>query len=247
MQEKMASLGYLVSGVAHEMNTPLGAAKSMHDTLVQATEKLRRALETGFPEAFGDSEIQPVLTIMADANRIVSAGIERASAIVGSLQNFARLDEAEFQTVDLHEGIDSTLALLGSQLRESITVEKHYGEIGSVYCSPGQLNQVFLHLLRNAIEAIDEAGTIGIDTYQTVDGVCVRISDTGRGITADHLERIFDFNFHATGERMKMGFGLATDFRIIQDHDGEIRVESVVGKGTQVTVTLPARRELRPT
>ena len=240
MQEKMASLGDLVSGVAHEMNTPLGAAKSMQDTLVRATEKLRQALETAYPDAYGDGRtVQPVLKIMSDANRIVFEGIERASGIIDSLRNFARLDEAEFQIVDLHEGIDSVLTLLENPLGERIIVDKNYGEIQPVYCSPGQLNQVFMHLLKNAIEAIEGSGNITISTCEADDGVCVRIRDTGRGIPADQLERIFDFDFHATGQRMKMGFGLSTDYRIIQDHQGEIHIESEVGRGTEVTVNLP--------
>ncbi len=240
MQEKMASLGDLVSGVAHEMNTPLGAAKSMHDTLVRATEKLRQALETGYPDAYGDARtVQPVLKTMADANRIVSEGIERASGIVASLRNFARLDEAEFQTVDLHEGIDSALTLLESQMGEKVAVVKNYGDIEPVYCAPGQLNQVFMHLLKNALQAIEETGQITISTSSADDMVYVRIRDTGVGIPPAQLERIFDFDFQGGDGRMKMGFGLSTDFKIVQDHRGEIQIESEVGTGTEVTVSLP--------
>ena len=242
MQEKMASLGDLVSGVAHEMNTPLGAAKSMHDTLVRATEKLRQALETAYPDAYGDTRaIQPVLKIMSDANRIVSAGIQRVSGIVDSLRNFARLDEAEFQMAHLHEGLDSALTLLQSQLGKSISVIKSYGDIRPIYCSPGQLNQVFMHLLKNAIQAIEQTGEIEIDTFEADDKVWVQISDTGVGIPPEQLERIFDFEFSETGSRMKMSFGLSTDYRIIQDHQGEIKLESEVGKGTEVTIILPMR------
>ena len=198
MQEKMASLGDLVSGVAHEMNTPLGAAKSMHDTLVRATEKLRQTLATDYPDAYGDVRtVQPVLKTMADANRIVSEGIERVSGIVASLRNFARLDEAEFQTVDIHEGIDSALTLLESQMGEKVAVVKNYGDIEPVYCAPGQLNQVFMHLLKNALQAIEETGEITISTSGADDMVYVRIRDTGVGIPPAQLDRIFDFDLHA--------------------------------------------------
>ena len=240
MQEKMASLGDIVAGVAHEMNTPLGAAKSMHDTLVRATERLRQALETDHPDAYRDTRaIQPVLKIMIDANRIVSEGVERVGGIVDSLRNFARLDEAEFQVVDLHSGIDSALILLERHLGEKITLRKNYGEIQPIHCSPGQLNQVFMHLLKNAIAAIEGAGEITISSFAANNQVCVRINDTGRGIPPDKLARIFDFGFRASGERMKMGLGLATDYRIVRDHQGEIQIESEVGRGTQVTVSLP--------
>jgi len=239
MQEKMASLGDLVAGVAHEMNTPLGAIGSMHDTLIRAIDKLKQTLDT-IPAEYKDNRtIQSVFEVVADANRVIASGTERVSTVVGSLRNFARLDEAEFQTVDIHEGIDSVLTLLESPMGERIIVDRNYGEIQPIYCSPGQLNQVFMHLLKNAIEAIEGSGNITISTCETDVGVCVRISDTGRGIPADQLARIFDFDFHATGQRMKMGFGLATDYRIVQDHGGEIQIESEVGTGTEVTVSLP--------
>ncbi len=242
MQEKMASLGDLVSGVAHEMNTPIGAAKSMHDTLVRATEKLCQILATEHPESLGEAgKVQSMLSVMDDANKVVSVGIERASDIVGSLRNFARLDEAEFQTVDLHEGLDSSLALLQSQLGEQITVSRIYGDIAPIYCSPGQLNQVFMHLLKNAIAATDGSGEIKITTSGAEGLVIIRIQDSGRGIPEDQLERIFDFDFQAAGKRMKMGFGLAADYRIIQDHQGEIQIDSDVGRGTEVTIALPLR------
>ena len=117
------------------------------------------------------------------------------------------------------------LTLLKSQLGDRITTERNYGEIQPIYCSPGQLNQVFMHLLKNAIEAIEESGHISIRTCETEDEVCVLIRATGRGIPAEQLARISDFDFRATDERMKMGFGLATDYRIVQDHEGDINRE----------------------
>ena len=183
--------------------------------------------------------LQRIFKVIADANQVIGAGVDRVSEIVRSLRNFSRLDEAEFQRVDIHEGIESTLTLLGSRIGDDISVVKEYAHLERVYCSPRQLNQVFMHLLQNAIEAIDGSGTITIRTGGTDDGIYIRVSDTGRGIPTDQLERIFDFDFRATGERMKMGFGLATDYRIVQDHHGEIHMESEVGKGTDVTVSLP--------
>ena len=243
LQAKMASLGDLVSGVAHEMNTPLGAAKSMHDTLMRATEKLNQALAKAYPEAYGDDRaIQPVLKIMTDANRTIAEGIERASGIVDSLRHFARLDQAEFQRADLHEGLDTVLTLLESQVGDRITIDKNYGTIPPVYCSPGQLNQVFMHLLKNALAAMEESGRISIGTGQTDDKVWIRIRDTGRGMSADQVERLFDFDFQTTDQRMKMGFGLSTDYRIIQDHQGKMEIESELGEGTTVKISLPVEK-----
>ena len=181
--------------------------------------------------------------MIADANQVIGTGVDRVSEIVRSLRNFSRLDEAEFQRVDIHEGIESTLTLLGAEIGDDISVDREYADLELVYCAPRQLNQVMMHLLKNAIEAIEGPGTITIRTGQTDNRVSIHISDTGKGIPADQLERIFDFDFRATGERMKMGFGLATDYRIIQDHHGEIRIESEIGKGTQVTVSLPIEPE----
>ena len=227
MQEKMASLGDLVSGVAHEINNPIGVVISAADVARRCAARIE------------DGEIEkPLATLKANIDAMLEAG-DRIDALVKSLRNFARLDEAEFQIADLHEGIDSVLTLLKTLLGERIVVNKNYGKIQPVYCSPSQLNQVFMHLLKNAIEAIEGSGHITISTGETDDGVCIRIRDTGRGIPADQLARIFDFDFHATDKRMKMGFGLSTDYRIIQDHRGKIEMESKVGKGTMVMVSLP--------
>jgi len=237
MQEKMAALGKLVAGVVHELNTPMGSMQSMQDSLSRATEKLKEAID---PAA--SHSVQRLFKVIADANRVIGSGIDRIGEIVLSLRNFSQLDEAEFQVVDIHEGMESALTLLGSQLANEVQLVRDYADLDPIHCNPRQLNQVFMHLLRNAIEALEgEKGRITISTCATDDGICVRISDTGRGIPADQLARIFDFEFHATQERIKMGFGLATDYRIVQDHDGEINIESEVGRGTQVTVMLPQR------
>ena len=118
---------------------------------------------------------------------------------------------------------------------------KNYGDVRPVYCAPGQLNQVFMHLLKNALQAIEESGEITISTSRADDMVYVRIRDTGVGIPPAQLERIFDFDFQAGDGRIKMGFGLSTDFKIIQDHCGEIQIQSGVGQGTEVTVSLPVK------
>jgi two-component system NtrC family sensor kinase len=242
MQEKMASLGDLVAGVAHEMNTPIGAINSMHDTLIRAIDKLKQMLETTFPgEYTSNRPLQSVLNVMADASRVMADGAERVTHIVNSLRNFARLDEAEFQVAHIHEGIDSALTLLQNQLKEDITVVKSYGDIRPIYCSPGQLNQVFMHLLKNAIEAIEGPGEIRIDLFEEDDQVCIQIGDTGIGIPPEQLEHIFDFGFSATDSQVRMELGLSTEYKIIQEHEGEIKVESEVGKGTEVTISLPMR------
>ncbi|MCZ6633594.1 MAG: ATP-binding protein [bacterium] len=240
MQEKMASLGSLVAGVAHEMNTPLGAITSMHDTLTRALDKLKQTLGAS-QEYREDRTAQSAFHVITDATQVIATGVRRVADIVGSLRSFARLDEAEFQVADIHEGIESTLVLLQPQLEDSVTIVKNYGDIQPIYCSPGQLNQVFLNLFQNAGEAIEGKGEIRITTFEDQDIMYIQIRDTGRGIPQEQLDHIFDFSFQAVDSRVKMGFGLSTAYRTIQEHKGEIQIESEVGKGTEVTISLPMR------
>ena len=240
LQEKMAALGDLVAGVAHEMNTPLGAASSMHDTLVRAVEKLKRRLDAPFPETCAaDRTVQSLFKVVDEANRVIGDATQRVNGIVGSLQNFARLDEAEFQTVDLREGIDSALDLLAGPLGDRISVVREYGTLPPIHCAPGQLNQVFMHLLKNAVQAIEGAGRITVRTGVADGKARIAFCDTGRGMSAEQVRRAFDFDFRANEKRVKMGFGLAADLRTVQDHGGELKIESRPGKGTEAIVILP--------
>ena len=239
MQEKMASLGDLVAGVAHELNTPIGAINSTHDTLLRAIGKLRNRLETTLGDQ--DRTLQSVFKVMNDASGVMASGVERVTHIVNSLRSFARLDEAEFQVTLVHEGIDSVLTLLQDQVGETVTVVKKYAEVAPLYCSPGQLNQVFMGLLKNAIRAVDGAGEVRIDLYEDGETVCTEISDTGKSIPPDQINEIFDFRFSSDGPHVKMEFGLAMEYKIIQDHGGDIKIESEEGTGTKVTVSLPRR------
>ena len=239
-QEKMASLGSLVAGVAHEMNTPLGAISSMNQTASRATEKLAEYLD-GAPDSGGEARARKALQLLGEANRLISSGAERMTSIVHSLRSFTRLDEAEFQVVDMHEGLDSTLTLLQSSLAPGVEVIREYGDLEPMFCSPGKLNQVFMSLLQNAIEAVGDQGQIRIRTCREEGQMCLQIRDTGRGIPPDRLESIFDFHFSSADARVKIGFGLSTAHAIVVEHGGEISIESEVGRGTAATVRLPYR------
>jgi len=239
MQEKMASLGDLVAGVAHEMNTPVGTINSMHDTLIRAIDKLKETLGKVSPDHVDNPTIQSMFKMIADAHQVMSTGIGRIADIIRSLRNFARLDEAEYQVADLHEGIESALTLLQAQIEDDITIVKNFGDLQPIYCSPGQLNQVIMNLLRNAAQTIEGKGEIRIRTFKDDSKVYVQISDTGVGLPPEQLKRIFDIGFKATDSRVEMGFGLSTEYNIIQEHKGEIEIKSEVGKGTEVTISLP--------
>ena len=241
MREKMASLGNLVAGVAHEINNPVGAVGSASDVSSRCADRIEDVVESGetIDAVRGDRRFQQALRLLKDNTRIAIEGSERIAKIVKSLRNFARLDEAEFQNADLHEGLESTLTLLDHDLRDRISVVKEYGEIPRVYCSPGELNQVFMNLLTNAIEAIEGQGTIRIETLADEAHVYVKISDTGRGIPAEKMDTIFDPGVTDKGGAVGVGLGLPTSYRIVQRHKGTIEVESELGEGSTFAVKIP--------
>jgi two-component system, NtrC family, sensor kinase len=239
--EKMASLGNLVAGVAHELNTPIGAVASNADVARRALEVVREglALPALAPHAEANPRIGKALGILEEATKVTRDASERVSRIVKSLRNFARLDEAERKKADLHEGLDSTLTLLRHELGGRIEVVKDYGKLPEIDCFPNQLNQVFMNILVNACHATEGKGKINIATRLDGKNAIVRISDTGKGIKPEHLTKIFDPGFTTKGVGVGTGLGLSISFRIIQDHHGSISVESDVGKGTTFTLRLP--------
>ncbi len=240
-QEKMAALGKLVAGVAHEMNTPIGTINSNADTLGRSLKKLRLLLtDDACPEAVRqDRKLNQLLSMVEDIARINQIACERIVDIVASLRNFARLDEAEQKMADLHEGLDSTLTLVHHELKNRIQVIKEYGQIPQIHCHPNKINQVFMNLLVNASQAIQGEGTITIRTFLEGDIVNVQFSDTGAGIRPENLSRIFDPGFTTKGVGVGTGLGLSIVFQIIHDHGGSIDVASEVGKGSTFTLRLP--------
>lgn len=238
-QAKMASLGNLVAGLTHELNTPVGAISSMHNTMVRALERLRTAFERSDSPEPERRSVESARAVAAQSEQVVADGISHIAALVESLRNFARLDEAEHQLVDLHEGIDSSLTLLQPQLEGRITVVRDYADLPQLYCAPAKLNQVFMSLLRNAVAAIERNGQIVVTSRREDGHVALTFADSGRGIPRERLEHILEFGFDRSTETVKMGFGLLTAHSVVSEHGGEIEIHSEVGKGTTVTVRLP--------
>ena len=234
-------MGKLVAGIAHEMNTPIGTINSNADTLKRSLEVVEKTIhDPETPASIRESKrLTQVLTLLEDIARINKLACERIVSIVGSLRNFARLDEAELQVVDLHLGLDSTLTLVHHELKNRITVIKEYGEIPPVRCHPNQINQVFMNLLVNAAQSIAEKGQITIKTFAEGDIVSVQISDSGSGIPPENLSKIFDPGFTTKGVGVGTGLGLSICFKIAQGHNGGIDVESVLGEGSTFTLRLP--------
>jgi two-component system NtrC family sensor kinase len=245
--EKMASLGNLVAGVAHEINTPVGSINSNGDVMVRALEKLRDILEAAPPEVKNDKQLSRTLGVLEGIGKVNQTACERIVRIVRSLRNFARLDEAERKQVNIHEGLDSTLTLVHHELKNRIEVVRDYGEIPEIDCFPNQLNQVFMNMLVNAAQAIEGEGKVTITTKKDGDWVSVAFADTGVGISQENLQKIFDPGFTTKGVGVGSGLGLAICYKIVKEHGGKIDVESEVGRGTIFTITLPIAAPVSPT
>ena len=239
--DKMASLGMLAAGVAHEINTPLGAIHSNNDIESRALEIIRDTVgDPAIEQLLGEHpKLHRALEAIKSTNSVTQQATERVTVIVESLKNFARLDQAELQLVDLHEGIDSTLTLLQHLVVDRIEIVRNYGTLPEVECYASQLNQVFMNILTNAIQAIDDAGSIEVTTRSDGDQVVVDIADSGRGIPSEQLEHVFDPGFTTKGVGVGVGLGLSITYRIIEDHRGSIDVDSESGNGTTFTVRLP--------
>ena len=237
---KMASLGNLVAGIAHEINTPIGAVNSMQDTLFRALEKLKKITDTQYPlEGKILSKLKANLRTLDESKTVINSGTERVINIVKRLRSFARLDEAELKTVDIHDCLEDTLTLIHHDIKHNIKVNKTYGDLPPVACYPGKLNQVFLNILVNAKQAIRGKGIIDITTYSKKKNVYIEIKDNGEGISKEHINKVFDPGFTTKGVGVGTGLGLSICYQIMQDHQGEILVESQVNKGTTFTVVFP--------
>jgi len=235
--EKMASLGKLVAGVAHEINTPIGAINSNNDVVSKCTEKYKDI-------AGNIPEISKFFDILSDINAVNAEAINRINSIVKSLKNFARLDEAELKEVDIHDGLRSTIKLLNHETKNRIIIEENYGNLPPVQCYPNLLNQVFMNILMNAIQSIEGKGIIKIQTRYFPENVEIIISDTGIGISKDNIDKIFDPGFTTKGVGVGTGLGLSICYQIIEKHKGSILVESELEVGTTFTIKIPLKIEL---
>jgi signal transduction histidine kinase len=257
ISEKMASLGNLVAGVAHEINTPVGAMVSSVDTAARAAERLERmvaeALASDKPgEPTTDDRTtrkrERLFKLLFNNHSVIATAGERVNEIVRTLRNFARLDEAEVKRANIHEGIDSTLSLARHRLKQGISVVKEYGELPEITCYPNQLNQVFMNLLVNAIDAIEQRrtktpdsdpGQVTIRTRCKNGEVQISFGDNGSGIAPDVVDKIFNPGYTTKGVGVGTGLGLSIVFNIIEKHRGRVEVESSPGKGSTFTVHLP--------
>lgn len=263
--EKMASLGQMVAGVAHEINTPLGYARSNTDIVRNALGEVRglclaqdKALGLMTAESVSDEEVAAALAeaearrqgvdpaeLMDDLHKLLQDtdhGLGQISELVGSLKDFSRVDRSRTDLFNVNEGIDSALKICHNQLKNRIEVVRQYGELPQIECSPSQLNQVFLNLFTNAAQAIESEGRVYIHTLAADDGVDIRVLDTGCGMSEDVRKRIFEPFFTTKPVGKGTGLGLSIVFRIIEEHGGRIEVRSTPGKGSEFAIRLPYRQ-----
>ena len=234
-ERRLSSLRSLVAGVMHEMNSPLGAIDGNAQVSSRATENLRQKLGAPPPDDLGGT-----LDALAQSSASTREAAVRISSIVTALRDFARVDEADLSRTNLRGSLDTCLQLLADDMGDRIEVERRYDDLPDVLCNAAQINQALMHVLKNAVQAIEGRGRIAIDGAARGDDAVVTISDTGSGIPAAKLPGLFDLRLASKGSRVGLGLGLPIAHTIIQDHGGSISVESALGKGTSVTIRLPA-------
>lgn len=263
LNEKMASLGQLVAGVAHEINNPTGfiycniePAINYAQSLLELVKLYQQNYSNPAPEIAKQIKAIDLDFIAADFPQLLSSikeGADRISQIVLSLRNFSRLDEAECKQADIHEGVDNTLLLLQHRLKKmdgfpEIQIIKDYNQLPKIQFYPGQLNQVLMNILGNAIDALEwgndlsssQNPQISIRTYRTDTGIAISIADNGPGMTETVVKQVFDPFFTTKPPGKGTGLGLSISYSIVvEKHKGQIKCNSVVGEGTEFLIELP--------
>ena len=224
ISEKMASLGQLVAGVAHEINTPVASIKSNNEITKKIIAQIKDA---------------DICELLQEINEIDTEAIARINRLVVSLRKFVRLDEAELQEADINKEIDLTLDLIRHETKNRIEIIKNYSKLPPIKCYPNMLNQVFMNILVNATHAIKEKGTITIDTNYKNNNLLVKIKDTGCGIKEP--DKIFFAGYTTKGVGVGTGLGLAISQKIIEKHNGKITVKTKLNEGSEFTITIPSK------
>jgi signal transduction histidine kinase len=226
--EKMAAIGLLLTGVAHEINNPLGYINSNSEIINEHLQSLK--------ENYYDDQTLQIINEICELIQTNIMGVNRIITITKSLRRFAMPDKGQIALANINQGIKDTLLILHNQLKHRIEVIEDYNEVPNVKCNIGQLNQVFMNLILNSSQAMDK-GKIWIKTWSENNKIHIEIKDNGKGIDTEKIKNIFDPFF--TTKKSGTGLGLSLSYRIIKDHNGNIKVESKVGEGTKMLIELP--------
>lgn len=260
--EKMASLGQMVAGVAHELNTPLGYVtnnlqllRELTTPLLDLAEAQARLGDCLADPACSEADLAQAFAGAAQARELVAPellgddltqlfddttyGLQQIGELVVGLKDFARLDRAMSEEVDLNDCIRSALLIARNNIKDKAEVQQQLGELPRIACAPSQINQVLLNLLNNAAQAMDGFGRIQLKSWADARQVLISVQDNGRGMPPEVLKRIFDPFFTTKPVGQGTGLGLSISFKIIQDHGGSIRVVSEPGRGTRFLISLP--------
>jgi len=254
--EKMASLGVLIAGIAHEINNPINFIYAGVNSLLKDLDDIRPVISV-----IGDlspdtpnlaDKISQIKTLqeqndfdgafsaLCETIEDIRIGATRINEIITSLGRFSRLDKEEYNYTDLHEDIDGVLVLLKNKYKNRITIERDFdNRLPHIECFPGKLNQVLMNLLSNAIDAIEDQGTIHIRTHMDDEHITVHIKDSGVGMSPEVIEKAFDPFFTTKPVGKGVGLGLSISYSIIREHHGSIRIESQPGQGSEFILTLP--------
>jgi signal transduction histidine kinase len=234
--EKMASLGLLVAGVAHEINNPVSFIVGNLGPLRDKLDALEAAAQR-----HADAELIALVDRIRRMLDTIGRGVERTAAIVQDLRTFSRVGDAARTPCDVHESLEISLRLLQAKWQHRVAIERDYAELPLIEAVPGQLNQVFINLLANACDAIADSGVVRIETQRAGDRVRISIRDDGSGIAGSDLDRLFDPFYTTKPQGKGTGLGLSITHGIVEDHAGRIDVESEVGTGTTFTIWLPIK------
>ncbi|WP_303290088.1 ATP-binding protein [Marinobacter sp. SS5-14b] len=245
--EKLAAIGQLAAGVAHEINNPVGYVYSNLQSLESyLTDLFRLTDAVDSAKSLEDLRLikqnidydylrDDLKDLLAESRE----GIERVKTIISAMKDFSYIEDEEFKLADLHRGIETTLNVVNNELKYKAEVIREFGELPEIECIMSQLNQVIMNLLVNAAHAIEEFGKITVRTRHTNGNVEIEVEDTGKGISEEHLNRIFEPFFTTKPIGKGTGLGLSLSFNIVEKHNGKIEASSTPGQGTRFRITLP--------
>lgn len=253
--EKLAAIGQLAAGVAHEINNPVGYVYSNLQSLGTYLEDLFRltdavgagasledlsAIKKNIDYGFLKDDLKDLLAESRE-------GIERVKTIISAMKDFSHIEDEEFKLADLHRGIETTLNVVNNELKYKATVIREFGDLPEVECISSQINQVVMNLLVNAAHAIDDFGEIVVRTRCDGDWAIIEVEDNGKGIAEANLHRIFEPFFTTKPVGKGTGLGLSLSFNIVQKHNGNITAEAAsTGKGTCFRISLPLKQPEAP-